>query len=198
MKKSIAIIFAICFCIAAFSACRDEQYTFSETRDFSEYSPNFEFFPKSVDGAEVLNFGDCSYNYWSQSVDEFLVLKFDDQSSFEKELERIEGLKSKYDHLEKEEYLVDGYRCVFLMCSYSTEKEEGTDKYIRAWHNEAYYGMGWNLVMISESEMTVVYNLLEYDTRNFEKWGERKAHIADYFGLDLEAMAKELSLSGEK
>ena len=177
MKKGIAIILAICFCIAAFSACQDDQYTFSETRDFSKYSPNFEFFPKSVDGAEVLNFGDRSYNYWSHSVDEFLVLKFDDQSSFEKELERIEGLKSKYDHL---------------------EKEEGTDKYIRAWHNEAYYGMGWNLVMISESEMTVVYNLLEYDTRNFEKWGERKAYIAEYFGLDLEAMAKELSFSGEQ
>lgn len=198
MKKAIALIFAICICITAFSACQDDQYSFSETRVFSEYSPNFEFFPKSVDGARVLNFGDCSYNYWSQSVDEFLVLKFDDPSSFEKELERIEGLKNKYDHLEKEEYLMDGYDCVFLMCSYSAGKEESTDKYIRPWHNEDYYGMGWDLVMISESEMTVVYNLLEYDTRNFEKWDERKAYVAEYFGLDLETMAKELSLSGEE
>ena len=192
MKKTIAIIVLICVSITVFSSCEDNHYAFSETRDFLEYSPSFEFFPKSVEGAEVLSFGDASYNYWSHSVDEFLVLKFDDKTTFENEVERIYELKNKYDHLEKEDYLVNGYDCLFLMCSYSTGKEENIDKYIDAWHTENYYGIRWDLVMISESEMTIVYNLLRYDTRNFDKWDERKAYISEYFDLDLDAMAKEL------
>jgi len=40
--------------------------------------------------------------------------------------------------------------------------------------------------------MTIAYNLLDYDTRNFDKWDERKASISEYFALDLEAIAKEL------
>ena len=192
MKKTIAIIVLICVSITVFSSCEDNHYAFSETRDFLEYSPSFEFFPKSVEGAEVLSFGDASYNYWSPSVDEFLVLKFDDKTTFENEVERIYELKNKYDHLEKEDYLVNGYDCLFLMCSYSTGKEENINKYIDAWHTENYYGISWDLVMISESEMTIVYNLLRYDTRNFDKWDERKAYISEYFDLDLEAMAKEL------
>jgi len=192
MKKLVAIILLICVSITAFSLCQDDHYTFSETRDFSEYSPYFEFFPKSIENAEVLSFGDAAYNYWSYSNDEFLVLKFDDKSSFEKEIERINELKIKYDHLQKEDYLVCGYDSIFLMCSYSTGKEESIDKYIDAWYNETYYGISWDLVMISEAEMTIVYNLLDYDTRNFDKWDERKAYISEYFGFDLEAMAKEL------
>lgn len=192
MKKIVAIIILICISITVFSSCQDDHYAFSETRDFLEYSPSFEFFPKSVEGAEVLSFGDAAYDYWSHSSDEFLVLKFNDEASFEKELERINELKIKYDHLEKEDYLVNGYDCIFLMCSYSTIREENIDKYIRAWYNETYYGIRWDLVMISEEEMTIVYNLLKYDTRNFDKWDERKAYISEYFDLDLEAMAKEL------
>ena len=192
MKKIVAVIILICISITVFSSCQDDHYAFSETRDFLEYSPSFEFFPKSVEGAEVLSFGDASYNYWSHSVDEFLVLKFDDKTTFENEVERIYELKNKYDHLEKEDYLVNGYDCLFLMCSYSTGKEENINKYIDAWHTENYYGISWDLVMISESEMTIVYNLLRYDTRNFDKWDERKAYISEYFDLDLEAMAKEL------
>ena len=192
MKKTIAIIVLICVSITVFSSCEDNHYAFSETRDFLEYSPSFEFFPKSVEGAEVLSFGYAAYDYWSHSSDEFLVLKFNDKSTFVKELERIYELKDKYDHLEKEDYLVNGYDCLFLMCSYSTGKEENIDKYINAWHTENYYGISWDLVMISESEMTIVYNLLRYDTRNFEKWEEREAYISEYFDLDLETMAKEL------
>ena len=190
MKKFVAIIFLICVLITVFSSCKNDHYTFSETRDFAEYSPSYEFFPKSTENAEVLSFGDAAYDYWSYSVDEFLVLKFNDKSSFEKELERICELKNKYDNLQKEDYLVDGYDCLFLMCSYSTGKEESIDKYIHAWYSEIYYGIGWDLVMISESEMTIVYNCLYYDTRNFEKWEEREAYISEYFDLDLEAMAK--------
>lgn len=192
MKKIVALIILICVSITVFSSCEDNHYAFSETRDFLEYSPSFEFFPRSVEGAEVLSFGDASYNYWSHSVDEFLVLKFDDKTTFENEVERIYELKNKYDHLEKEDYLVNGYDCIFFMCSYSTIRGENIDKYIDAWYNEDYYGICWDLVMISESEMTIVYNLLRYDTRNFEKWEERKAYISEYFDLDLEAMAKEL------
>ena len=192
MKKLVAVIILICISIAVFSSCEDNHYAFSETRDFLEYSPSFEFFPKSVEGAEVLSFGYAVYNYWSESVDEFLVLKFNDKSTFEKELERIYELKDKYDNMQMENYLVNGYDCLFLMCSYSTGKEENIDKYIDAWHTENYYGISWDLVMISESEMTIVYNLLRYDTRNFEKWEEREAYISEYFDLDLDAMAKEL------
>ena len=192
MKKIVAVIILICISITVFSSCQDDYYTFSETRDFLEYSPSFEFFPKSVEGAEVLSFGYAVYNYWSESVDEFLVLKFNDKSTFEKELERIYELKDKYDNMQMENYLVNGYDCLFLMCSYSTGKEENIDKYINAWHTENYYGISWDLVMISESEMTIVYNLLRYDTRNFDKWDERKAYISEYFDLDLDAMAKEL------
>ena len=192
MKKIVAVIILICISITVFSSCQDDYYTFSETRDFLEYSPSFEFFPKSVEGAEVLSFGYAVYNYWSESVDEFLVLKFNDKSTFEKELERIYELKDKYDNMQMEDYLVNGYDCLFLMCSYSTGKEENIDKYINAWHTENYYGISWDLVMISESEMTIVYNLLRYDTRNFDKWDERKAYISEYFDLDLDAMAKEL------
>ena len=192
MKKTIAIIVLICVSITVFSSCQDDYYTFSETRDFLEYSPSFEFFPKSVEGAEVLSFGYAVYNYWSESVDEFLVLKFNDKSTFENEVERIYELKDKYDNMQMENYLVNGYDCLFLMCSYSTGKEENIDKYINAWHTENYYGISWDLVMISESEMTIVYNLLKYDTRNFEKWEEREAYISEYFDLDLDAMAKEL------
>ena len=192
MKKIVAVIILICISITVFSSCQDDYYTFSETRDFLEYSPSFEFFPKSVEGAEVLSFGYAVYNYWSESVDEFLVLKFNDKSTFEKELERIYELKDKYDNMQMENYLVNGYDCLFLMCSYSTGKEENIDKYIDAWHTENYYGISWDLVMISESEMTIVYNLLRYDTRNFEKWEEREAYISEYFDLDLDAMAKEL------
>ena len=192
MKKTIAIIVLICVSITVFSSCQDDHYTFSETRDFLEYSPSFEFFPRSVEGAEVLSFGYAVYNYWSESVDEFLVLKFNDKSTFENEVERIYELKDKYDNMQMENYLVNGYDCLFLMCSYSTGKEENIDKYINAWHTENYYGISWDLVMISESEMTIVYNLLKYDTRNFEKWEEREAYISEYFDLDLDAMAKEL------
>lgn len=191
MKKTIAIIVLICVVITALLSCQNDHYTFSETRDFAEYSPYFEFFPKSIENAEVLSFGDASYNYWTQSEDEFLVLKFDDELSFANELERIDGLKSKYDHLQKEDYLVNGYDCFFLMCSFSNGKEESVDKYIRTWYNETDYGVSWDLVMISESEMTIVYNLLRYDTRDFDKWDKRNAYITEYFGLDLEAMAKE-------
>ena len=192
MKKFVAIIILICVSITVFSSCQDDYYTFSETRDFLEYSPSFEFFPKSVEGAEVLSFGYAVYNYWSESVDEFLVLKFNDKSTFEKELERIYELKDKYDNMQMENYLVNGYDCLFLMCSYSTGKEENIDKYINAWHTENYYGISWDLVMISESEMTIVYNFLRYDTRNFEKWEEREAYISECFDLDLEAIAKEV------
>ena len=193
MKKLVAIIVLICVFITVFSSCMDDHYKFSETRDFAEYSPCFEFFPKSCANAEVLSFGDFACDYWSHSDDEFLVLKFNDESDFEEELKRIDDLKNKYDYMEKEDYLVDGYDCIFLMCSFSSGKAEETiDKYIYAWHNEEYYGISWDLVMISESEMTIVYNLLRYDTRNFEKWEEREAYISEYFDLDLDAMAKEL------
>ena len=192
MKKFVAIIILICVSITVFSSCKDNDYTFSETRDFAEYSPCFEFFPKSVENAEVLCFGDAAYDYWSHSADEFLVLKFNDKSTFEKELERIYELKDRYDNIQKEDYLVNGYDCLFLMCSYYTGKEESIDKYIRAFYSETFYKISWDLVMISESEMTIVYNLLCYDTRNFEKWEEREAYISEYFDLDLEAIAKEL------
>ncbi len=189
MKKAFALIVLVCVLITVFSSCQNDHYSFSETRDIAEYSPRFEIFPDSVENAEVLSFGDAAYNYWSYSVDEFLVLKFDDKSSFENERERINELKNKYDNLQKKDYLVDGYDCLFLMCSYSTGKE-GIGKFVHAWYGEFYYGIGWDLIMISESEMTIVYNLLEYDTRNFEKWDRRKAYISEYFGLDLEAIAK--------
>lgn len=192
MKKLVAVIILICISITVFSSCEDSHYAFYETRDFLEYSPYFEFFPKSVEGAEVLSFGYAVYNYWSESADEFLVLKFNDKSTFEKELERIYELKDKYDNMQMENYLVNGYDCLFLMCSYSTGREESIDKYISAFYNETYYGISWDLVMISESVMTIVYNLLRYDTRNFEKWEEREAYISEYFDLDLEAIAKEL------
>jgi hypothetical protein len=192
MKKFVAIIILICVSITGLSSCINDHYTFSETRDFAEYSPYFEFFPKSVENAEVLCFGDAAYDYWSHSDDVFLVLKFNDKSTFEKELERIYELKDKYDNMQMENYLVNGYDCLFLMCSYSTGKEENIDKYIRARYNEFYYGISWDLVMISELEMTIVYNFLRYDTRNFEKWEEREAYISEYFDLDLEALAKEL------
>ena len=192
MKKLVAVIILICISIAVFSSCEDNHYAFSETRDFLEYSPSFEFFPKSIEGAEVLSFGDAAYDYWSHSSDEFLVLKFNDKSTFEKELERIYELKDKYDNMQMENYLVNGYDCLFLMCSYSTSREENIDKYICAWYNEFYYGISWDLVMISESEMTIVYNFLRYDTRNFEKWDEREAYISEYFDLDLETITKEV------
>ena len=194
MKKIVAGIILVCISISVFSSCQDNNYSYSETRDVSEYSPNYDVFPSDIENAEILDFGDAVYNYWSRSVDEFLVLKFTDKSSFENELERINGLKNKYDHLEKEDYLVDGYDCTFLMCSYSTGKEESIKKYIHAWSNETYYGIGWDLVMISDAEMTIVYNILSYDTRDFDKWKKRDAYISEYFGLDLETMARELDV----
>ena len=162
------------------------------------YSEPSEYFPKDVrkkhklgEFAEQENTDGKSspaeYDRWGRTC-----VKFNDESTFEKELERIYELKDKYDNMQMENYLVNGYDCLFLMCSYSTGKEENIDKYIDAWHTENYYGISWDLVMISESEMTIVYNLLRYDTRNFEKWEEREAYISEYFDLDLDAMAKEL------
>lgn len=192
MKKTIAIILLICISIAVFSSCDEGHYTFSETRDFADYSPRLDFFPKSIENANVLGFGDSSYDYWSHSHDEFLVLKFNDKLSFENEVERINGLKKQYDHLEKEDYLVSGYDCLFLMCSYFTYREESLKKYIYAWYNETYWGISWDLVMISKAEMTIVYNWLSYDTRNFDKWEEIEAYISEYFALDLKSLAKEI------
>ena len=192
MKKFIAIIVLICLFVTAFTACREDHYAFYETRDFSDYSPSFDFFPDSVGNSAVLSFGDTSYNYWSNSRDEFLVLKFNSTDEFSAEIQRINELKTQYDYLEKENYLVDGYDCVFFMCSFSTGRDEGIDKYILATACESFYIVHWDLVMICETDMTVVYNMLNYDTRNFEKWDERQAYIAEYFGLNLEEIARNI------
>ena len=192
MKKFFAIIALICFFIAALSSCQKDNYTFYETKDVAEYSPNFEFFPKSIGDSEVLFFGDMSCNYWSHDADEFLVLKFKSADDFSREIDRLNELKTKYEHLNKENYIIEEYNCIFFMCSFYNERKEGIDKYIDAYGNETYYGISWDLVMISESEMTIVYNLLKYDTRNFIKWGERDAYITEYFGLDLEEFISNL------
>ena len=47
--------------------------------------------------------------------------------------------------------------------------------------------------MISESEMTIVYNYLYYDTLNFAKWEDRNAYIASYFNLDLKEIAENVT-----
>lgn len=192
MKRCAVVIIMLCLSILVFSACREEPYYFSETRDFSEYSPSFDFFPSIVEG-EVLSFGDASYNYWSHSEDEFLVLKFHSREAFSTELERIMELKTRYAYHEKENYLVQGYDSIFFMCSFSSEEEESLACYIPSAVYSDFYCIDWNLVMVSEEEMTVIYNLLNYDTRNFEKWGEREAYVTEYFGLNLEEIAREIS-----
>ena len=107
MKKLFAIIALTCLSITIFSACQDDYYTYFETRDFVDYSPHFEFFPKSIGNAEVLNYGDTTYNYWSESADEFLVLKFHSTDEFSKEIERIidkavrKNPKERYQDIEE-------------------------------------------------------------------------------------------------
>ena len=193
MKKLIAFIVTFCLSITMLSACKSDDYTYSETRDFREYSPSFDFFPDSIGNSEVLSFGDMQCDYWSYSDDKFLVLKFNSEDDFWAEIERISALKTKYDHIEKENYLVDGYDCVFLMCSFSNGREESNEKYVNASVHETFYCISWDLVMISEEDMTIVYNLLRHDTRNFAKWGEREAYISQHFGLNLEKVAKNIS-----
>ena len=192
MKKLVAIIVLICVSITILSSCQNDYYTFSETKDFSQYSPSFEFFPKSIGESEVLFFGDMSCSYWTHDADEFLVLKFKSADVFSAEIERINELKTKYDYLEKENFIIEGYDCVFFMCSFSNGREENIDKYIDSYVKETYYGISWDLVMISETEMTIVYNLLRYDTRNFIKWGERDAYITEYFDFNLEELTRNL------
>ena len=193
MKKLVAIIVLICVSITVISSCQDDYYTFSETQDFSQYAPSFAFFPESIGENEVLFFGDMSCSYWTNDADEILVLKFKSADAFRGEIKRLNDLKTKYEHIEKENYIINGYDCIFFMCSFSTDREEGVEKYINAYVHDTFYGISWDLVMVSESEMTIVYNLLRYDTRNFIKWGERDAYITEYFGFNLEEFARNLS-----
>ena len=72
MKKLVAIIVLICVSITVISSCQDNHYTFSETKDFSQYAPFFAFFPESIGESEVLFFGDMSCSYWTNDADEIL------------------------------------------------------------------------------------------------------------------------------
>ena len=192
MKKILAIILVLCTLCSLLSACQNN-YTFFETRDLAEYAPNSKIFPSSIENGEVLSFGDAAYNYESYSVDEFLVLRFNSSDVFQSELARINELKSKYECLEKENYFVDGYRFIFFPICWSSKIPENINDYIYSSVGEYSYSIMWELVMISESEMTIVYNYLYYDTLNFAKWEDRNAYIASYFNLDLKEIAENVT-----
>ena len=192
MKKILAIILVLCVLCSLLSACKNK-YTFSETRDLAKYAPSSKIFPNSIEHGEVLSFGDAAYNYESYSYDEFLVLQFNSSDVFQLELERINELKSEYECLEKENYFVDGYSFIFFPICSSSKIPENINDYIYCTVGEYSYTIMWELVMISELEMTIVYNYLCYDTLNFAKWEERNAYIASYLNLDLKEIAENVT-----
>lgn len=189
MKKLFSIIVLICIILASLLSCDDDYYFFKETRDFADYEPLFDFFPEAPSEEQVLFFGDTSYNYWSHSADEYLALKFETDEEFSEALSVVDGLKETYKYWEEPDFLLEGYDCIFFQCSFHSGKEESLSKYCSISSYDTFYTVTWDLVMYSESDRIIVYNLLRYDTRNFQKWDYREAYITEHLGINLESLS---------
>ena len=170
MKKTLSAFVLLCMILTSFLSCGEEHYSFSETRDFADYDPSFDFLPKSPSKEQVLFFGDTSYNYWSHSADEYLALKFKTDEEFSVALSGVEELKKAYKHWEETDFLLKGYDCIFFQCSFHSGQEESLGKYCSISAHDTFYTVTWDLIMYSKSDRIIVYNLLRYDTRNFQKW----------------------------
>ncbi len=190
MKKLFSITILLCIILASFWSCDNDEYSFSETKDFKDYKAEFAFFPESPSQGQVLFFGDSSYNYWSHSEDKYLALKFETDEEFSEALSIVYSHKNNYKHWEESDFLLDGYNCIFFQCSFSSDKEEGLSKYCSTSTSDSFYTITWDLVMYSEGDRIIVYNLLRYDTRNFENRDYKEAYITEHLGIDLESVAK--------
>ena len=192
MKKVIAFAALVSIVVVSFVGCTNDHYTFSETRSFKDYNPLFDFFPQKPEEDQVLFYGDTSYNYWSNSADEYLALKFESDEEFLKAIAVINEHKTVCEHWEEANFFVNGYDCIFFQCSFSNGREENIKKYVSVHVSNTFYCIMWDLVMYSQSEKVIVYNLLRYDTRNFERWDYKAAYITEHMEVDLKSVAQKI------
>lgn len=196
-KKIItAIIISI---LALFMGC-GVKYPYYKTSEFSNYDEVYKKkalyyigFPELVKEENVEKFAHVEYTYDSNYVDSFLWMKMEDDATYEEFLKQTTDKISNRKTMEVENLLLSGYTCIFIgglkVLNDGTLNENTSIKaYIH--QGKDYYSGGWQMIMYSHEEHSIVFNKLIYSSKAAEK-NSHIPYITEYMGVDLKQLEFE-------